>query len=193
MSLDGIRIGFCMSGSFCTFGKAFEQARRLTELGARLTPVMSFNAAGLDTRFGSAAENVTEIERICGAPAICTLPAAEPIGPKKMFDLLLICPCTATTMAKLANGIYDTPVALAAKSHLRAERPVLLAPSTNDALSASAANIGRLMNLSHYYFVPMFQDDCSAKPRSLTADFSQVPAAVRSALMGRQIQPIFCK
>ena len=103
------------------------------------------------------------------------------------------CPCTATTMAKLANGIYDTPVALAAKSHLRAERPVLLAPSTNDALSASAANIGRLMNLSHYYFVPMFQDDCSAKPRSLTADFSQVPAAVRSALMGRQIQPIFCK
>lgn len=190
MSLKGIRIGFCMSGSFCTFSKAFEQARRLVSLGAELTPVMSFNAAGLSTRFGRAEDNVAEIEKICGRKAILTIEDAEPIGPKKMFDLLLICPCTATTMAKLAGGIYDTPVTLGAKSHLRAQRPVLLAASTNDALSVSAKNIGALMNFRHFYFVPMSQDDPSAKPNSLSADFSLVPQSAAAALEGRQLQPI---
>jgi dipicolinate synthase subunit B len=190
MSLRGIKIGFGMSGSFCTFSKAFAQAKRLAELGAELTPVMSFNAASLDTRFGSAAENVARIEEICGRKAILTIAEAEPIGPKKMFDLLLICPCTATTMAKLAGGIYDTPITLAAKSHLRGEKPVLLAASTNDALSASGKNIGALMNLRHYYFVPMGQDDFAAKPSSLSADFDKVPEAAEAALSGRQLQPI---
>lgn len=190
MSLRGIKIGFGMSGSFCTFKKAFEQARRLRDMGAQLTPVMSFNASGLNTRFGTAADNVAEIERICGRKAILTIEDAEPIGPKKLFDVLLICPCTATTMAKLAGGIYDTPITLGAKSHLRSERPVVLAASTNDALSASAKNIGTLMNLRHYYFVPMGQDDFAAKPNSLSADFTKVPEAIEAALEGRQLQPI---
>lgn len=190
MSLRGIKIGFGMSGSFCTFKKAFEQARRLRDMGAELTPVMSFNASGLNTRFGTAADNVAEIERICGRKAILTIEDAEPIGPKKLFDVLLICPCTATTMAKLSGGIYDTPITLGAKSHLRGERPVVLAASTNDALSASAKNIGTLMNLRHYYFVPMGQDDFAAKPNSLSADFAKVPEAIEAALEGRQLQPI---
>lgn len=190
MSLRGIKIGFGMSGSFCTFKKAFEQARRLGDMGAELTPVMSFNASGLNTRFGTAADNVAEIERICGRKAILTIEDAEPIGPKELFDVLLICPCTATTMAKLAGGIYDTPITLGAKSHLRGERPVVLAASTNDALSASAKNIGTLMNLRHYYFVPMGQDDFAAKPNSLSADFAKIPEAIEAALEGRQLQPI---
>jgi dipicolinate synthase subunit B len=191
MSLRGIKIGFGLSGSFCTFGKAFEQARILCESGAELTPIMSFNAAGLDTRFGAAADNVKEIERICGRKAILTLEDAEPIGPKKLFDVMLICPCTATTAGKLANAIYDTPITLGVKSHLRSGRPVVLAVSTNDAMSASAKNIGALMNLRHYYFVPMYQDDCTAKPNSLTADFKKVPQTVEAALKGEQVEPIF--
>lgn len=191
MSLRGIKIGFGLSGSFCTFKKAFEQARILSEMGAELTPIMSFNAAGLDTRFGTAEHNVAEIEKICGKKAILTLEDAEPIGPKKMFDVMLICPCTATTAAKLANAIYDTPITLGVKSHLRSERPVVLAISTNDALSASAKNIGALMNLRHYYFVPMIQDDCIAKPNSLTADFAKAPETIEAALRGVQLEPIF--
>ncbi len=190
MSLKGIRIGFAMSGSFCTFSKAFDQAQRLCEAGARLTPIMSFNAASLDTRFGPAKENVKKIEDICGAKAITTLEAAEPIGPKKMFDIFLICPCTSTTMGKLAHAIYDTPVTLGAKSHLRGERSVLIAASTNDALSAGAKNIGQLLNTKHYYFVPLKQDDPQAKPSSLCCDFTLIPQAAEAALGGVQLQPI---
>ena len=187
MSLEGTRIGFAVSGSFCTFKKAFAQAERLRDMGARLTPVMSFNAAGLDTRFGKAADNLSRLEEICGSKAILTLEQAEPIGPKAMFDLFIIAPCTATTMGKLAGAIYDTPVTLGAKSHLRGERPVLIALSTNDALSASAANIGKLLRLRDYYFVPFGMDDAEGKPRSLTADLSRLPEAAEAALAGHQL------
>jgi dipicolinate synthase subunit B len=159
-------------------------------MGAVLTPVMSFNASKLSTRFGTAEQNIAEIQRICGNEAILTLEAAEPIGPKKMFDLLLLCPCTATTAAKLANAIYDTPVTLAVKSHLRSEKPVVAAISTNDALSASASNIGKLMRLRHYYFVPFGQDDYKGKPASLSADFEKIPETLEAALSGIQLQPI---
>ncbi len=190
MSLRGTKIGFGMSGSFCTFEKAFAQARLLCDMGAELTPVLSFNAAGLSTRFGGARENVQKIEEICGRKAIRTIEDAEPIGPKAMFDIMLVCPCTATTMAKLANAIYDTPVTLGVKSHLRGGRPVVLALSTNDALTASAGNIGRLMNLKNYYFVPFGQDDFGKKPSSLSADFSKVPETLEAALSGDQLQPM---
>jgi dipicolinate synthase subunit B len=190
MSLKGIKIGFCMSGSFCTFGKAFLQAERLVDMGAVLTPVLSFNAAKISTRFGTCDENVSRIEKICGAKAIMTLEDAEPIGPKKMFDILLVCPCTATTAGKLCNAIYDTPVTLGVKSHLRREKPVVIAVSTNDALSASAKNIGTLLNLRNYYFVPFMQDDYAVKPNSLSADFEKVPDAITAALNGKQLQPI---
>ena len=193
MSLKGIRIGFAVSGSFCTFARAFAQAEKLAAEGAELTPVMSFNAAQLDTRFGKAADNRKRLETICGRPAILTLEDAEPIGPKKLFDIYVIAPCTATTMGKLANAIYDTPVTLGAKSHLRSERPVLIALSTNDALSASAANIGTLLRLRHYFFVPFGMDDPASKPYSLAADLTLLPEAVSAALEGKQFCPIMTR
>ncbi len=190
MPLEGIKIGFAVSGSFCTFEKSFAEAKRLVDMGAILTPIMSFNAATLDTRFGKGKDNRTRLEEICSRSAICTLEDAEPIGPKRMFDILVICPCTATTMGKLANAIYDTPVTLGVKSHLRSEQPVLIAVSTNDALSASARNIGLLMNLKHYFLLPFGQDDYLKKPNSLSADFSLLPDAIEAALKGKQLQPI---
>ena len=189
-SLEGIKIGMAMCGSFCTFSKAFEQMIKLKAAGAELTPIMSYHAATLDTRFGTAEENIMTAENICGKGVINTIPLAEPVGPKKMFDLLIVCPCTGNTMAKLAAGITDTPVTMAVKSHLRNGRPVLIAAATNDALSASAKNIGTLLNIKNIYFVPFRQDDFVKKPRSAVADFSVIPEAAKAALNGRQLQPI---
>lgn len=189
-SLEGIKIGMAMCGSFCTFSKAFEQMIKLKAAGAELTPIMSYHAATLDTRFGTAEENIMTAENICGRGVINTIPLAEPVGPKKMFDLLIVCPCTGNTMAKLAAGITDTPVTMAVKSHLRNGRPVLIATATNDALSASAKNIGTLLNIKNIYFVPFKQDDFVKKPRSAVADFSMIPEAAKAALNGRQLQPI---
>lgn len=189
-SLEGIKIGVAMCGSFCTFSKAFEQMIKLKAAGAELTPIMSYHAATLDTRFGTAEENIMTAENICGRGVINTIPLAEPVGPKKMFDLLIVCPCTGNTMAKLAAGITDTPVTMAVKSHLRNGRPVLIAAATNDALSASAKNIGALLNIKNIYFVPFKQDDFVKKPRSAVADFSLIPEAAKAALNGRQLQPI---
>lgn len=189
-SLEGIKIGVAMCGSFCTFSKAFEQMIKLKAAGAELTPIMSYHAATLDTRFGTAEENIMTAENICGRGVINTIPLAEPVGPKKMFDLLIVCPCTGNTMAKLAAGITDTPVTMAVKSHLRNGRPVLIATATNDALSASAKNIGALLNIKNIYFVPFKQDDFVKKPRSAVADFSMIPEAAKAALNGRQLQPI---
>lgn len=189
-SLEGIKIGMAMCGSFCTFSKAFEQMIKLKAAGAELTPIMSYHAATLDTRFGTAEENIMTAENICGRGVINTIPLAEPVGPKKMFDLLIVCPCTGNTMAKLAAGITDTPVTMAVKSHLRNDRPVLIAAATNDALSASAKNIGTLLNIKNIYFVPFKQDDFVKKPRSAVADFSVIPEAAKAALNGRQLQPI---
>lgn len=189
-SLEGIKIGMAMCGSFCTFSKAFEQMIKLKAAGAELTPIMSYHAATLDTRFGTAEENIMTAENICGRGVINTIPLAEPVGPKKMFDLLIVCPCTGNTIAKLAAGITDTPVTMAVKSHLRNGRPVLIAAATNDALSASAKNIGTLLNIKNIYFVPFKQDDFVKKPRSAVADFSVIPEAAKAALNGRQLQPI---
>lgn len=190
MSLDGIRIGFCMTGSFCTFEKAFAAAQRLVSEGAQLIPVMSFNAASLSTRFGTAKENIERLENIAGRKVICTIEEAEPIGPKKICDVMVVAPCTSNTAAKLALGLTDTPATMAVKSHLRNARPVVIAISTNDALAGCAKNIGYLQNLRNYYFVPYAQDNYEKKPNSIVADLGLVSEAVQAALDGVQLQPV---
>lgn len=189
--MDNITAGFALCGSFCTFDKAITQIEYLKEKGIDIIPIMSFNAYSTDTRFGKAAEHIKKIEKICGKEIISTIAQAEPIGPKKLLDILIIEPCTGNTIAKLASGITDTPITLAAKAHLRNERPLLIAVSTNDALSASATNIGKLLNYKNIYFVPMRQDDCIQKPRSVVADFEKTYEAITNALNGKQIQPIY--
>lgn len=190
MSLDGIRIGFCMTGSFCTFEKAFAAAQRLVSEGAQLIPVMSFNAASISTRFGTAKENIERLENIAGRKVICTIEEAEPIGPKKMCDVMVVAPCTSNTAAKLALGLTDTPATMAVKSHLRNARPVVIAISTNDALAGCAKNIGYLQNLRNYYFLPYAQDNYEKKPNSIVADLGLVSEAVQAALDGVQLQPV---
>ncbi len=188
--LKGKRIGFAICGSFCTFSKAFTQLERLIAEGAEVTAIMSFNAASLDTRFGKAADHIAYLEKVTGKSVIKTIEDAEPIGPRKMFDALLIAPCTGNTMAKLAAGIIDTPVTMAAKSHIRNASPLIIAPSTNDGLAAAAKNIGALLNYKSVYFVPFGQDDPQKKPRSLSADFGLIPEAVTAALSGIQLQSV---
>ena len=188
--LKGIRIGYAVTGSFCTFEKSFKQAEILRNMGAELIPVMSECAFSTSTRFGSAGENVRKLEDICGRKVISSISSAEPIGPKNMTDIMVVAPCTSNTASKLANSITDSAVTMAVKSHLRGGKPVLLAIASNDSLSGSAKNIGELFNRRNYYFVPMIQDDCEKKPYSLVSDFSLIPQAVESALQGIQLRPI---
>ena len=180
-----------MCGSFCTFAKAKEAIKALTERGFNVLPIMSENAYSTDTRFGKASDVTAEIEALCGRSVISTITAAEPIGPKKMCDVIVIAPCTGNTLAKLASGITDTSVTMAVKSHLRILRPVVIALASNDALGANAKNIGAMMNRKNVYFVPMKQDDPAKKPNSLVADFSMIPESVNAALDGRQVQPVY--
>ena len=189
--LTGERIGFVVTGSFCTFSAAFAQAKLLRKAGAELTPIFSEHAAAIDTRFGTAAERVAELEEICAKPAIRSIAQAEPLGPRNLLDLLVVAPCTANTAAKLANGITDTTATMAVKSMLRRQKPIVLAIATNDALRASAKNIGLLLNTKHYYFVPLRQDAPAEKPASMVADFTKLPETVALARDGKQIQPIF--
>ena len=189
--MSSLTFGFAMCGSFCTFTKAIEQMRHIAEEGYRLQPIMSQNAYTLDTRFGKASDFIWEIEDICEKKIIKNIVEAEPIGPKKMVDLMIVAPCTGNTMAKLANGITDTSVTMAVKSNLRVGRPVLLAVATNDALAASAQNIGKLLNTKNIYFVPMKQDDPVKKPSSVVADFNLILPAALAALEGKQLQPVF--
>lgn len=184
-----MNVGFAMCGSFCTFANVFPVMELLSR-DYPITPIFSDAVYSTDTRFGNAMEHIELAEEICGIPPIHTIVQAEPIGPKKMFDILVIAPCTGNTLAKLAHGIADGPVTMAAKSHLRNGRPVLIAVSTNDALGAAAENIGKLMARKHYYFVPFRQDDPQKKPRSMVADFSAIPQALDAALNGRQFQPV---
>lgn len=188
--LTGIKIGYALCGSFCTFQKSFEQIKTLVESGAEVTPIMSFNAYNINSRFGTAEENRKIITELCGKEIIHTIEGAEPIGPKKMFDILTVAPCTGNTLAKLAVGIIDTPVTMAVKSHIRNMRPVVIAIATNDALSGSAKNIGMLYNYKNYYFVPMSQDDPEKKPTSVVADYGRIKESIINALSGKQIQPI---
>lgn len=185
-----LTFGYALTGSFCTFKKSVEQIKYLLEKGINILPIMSYNAYSTDTRFGTAESFINEIESITGNKIISNIVDAEPIGPKKMADLIIVSPCTGNTIAKLANNIYDTPVTLAVKSHLRNQRPVLIGVSSNDSLSASAKNIGALMNFKHYYFIPMKQDDFENKPFSVVCDFQRTYEAAMSALQGKQLQPI---
>ena len=189
--MKNIRLGYAMCGSFCTFKESLDLLEKLVTIGADITPIMSMNAYTTDTRFGKAADHVARIEQLCGTRIIHTIAGAEPIGPKKLLDALLIAPCTGNTMAKLAAGITDTSVTMAAKAHLRNGRPLVIAAATNDALSASAKNIGLLLNTKNVYFVPMAEDDPDKKPTSIIADFTRVPEAVLAALDGRQLQPVY--
>lgn len=183
-------IGFAMTGSFCTFERVLKQMEALVRRGYEVVPVLSFNAGMLDTRFMTAEHLRARIVEITGNEPIDTLAGAEPIGPKKMTDVFLIAPATGNSLAKLAGGIYDTPALLGAKSHLRNDRPLVLAVSTNDGLGAAAQNIGRLLNVRNIYFVPFGQDDPVKKPRSLVADFNQIPRTIAAALSGVQMQPM---
>ena len=190
LPFEGLRIGVAVCGSFCTFKKVFETTERLRAMGAEIIPIMSFNAASISSRFGKAEENLALFESLAGRKAIVTIEDAEPIGPKKMTDVMLLPNCTGNTMAKLAMSITDTPVTMAVKSHLRGGRPVVVNVATNDALSGSAKNIGALMNLRHYYFVPLRQDDHRKKPTSIVGDFSLIPDTISYALNGVQLQAV---
>ena len=183
------RLGLALCGSYCTYEKLFKAAEKLAE-SYDLVPIMSENAAETDTRFGTATEHIKRLMLLSGHKVVTTIAEAEPLGPKTPLDALLIAPCTGNTLAKLAHGITDTAVTMAAKAHLRNGRPVIIALSTNDGLSGSAENIARLLNRKHVYFVPFRQDDPVKKPRSLQADFNLLEETVQAALQGRQLQPI---
>lgn len=188
--MDKLKIGFALTGSFCTFKPAFDAAKELVAAGHELTPIMSFNAYNISTRFGSYEQNREILRSITGGEIIASIEGAEPIGPKAMFDILVVAPCSSNTLAKLATGVNDTPVTMAVKSHLRNARPVVIALSTNDALAAAAKNIGTLQNYRNYYFCPYRQDNHVAKPMSMVADMTLLPETIERAMAGEQIQPI---
>ncbi len=188
-------IGYAICGSFCTHAHSLAVLRELREAGYDILPILSPIAATTDTRFGSAAELRRTVEELCGRPPVLTVADAEPLGPARPLEALVIAPCTGNTLAKLARGITDTSVTMAAKAHLRADRPLLIALASNDALSAGLANIAVMLNRRSVYFVPMRQDDPRGKPHSLVAELSRVPAALEAALSPdaamRQLRPLF--
>ena len=184
------RAAFAVCGSFCTLETALAAAARLQAGGWELLPILSNTVSALDTRFGRAADWRARLEALTGSPVRDTLQAVEPLGPQDLADALVVAPCTGSTLARLAAGLSDTPVTLAAKSLLRVGRPVLLAVSTNDGLSGSAANLGALLARRHFYFVPFGQDSPTGKPASLVAHFSLLPEAAEAALRGEQLQPL---
>lgn len=185
-----MKIGWAMTGSFCTFENVFQVLEYIQDKYGGVIPIMSENASSISTRFGDADKMVARMEAICGVPIINTIAAAEPIGPKKLLDLLIIAPCTGNTLGKLANGITDTAVTMAAKAQLRNNRPVLIAVSTNDGLAANSKNIGQLLIRRNHYFVPFGQDDHIKKETSLVADFNAIPASIEAVMEGHQLQPI---
>lgn len=182
-------VGFAVCGSFCTFDKMFPAMKAIADHHT-VIPIFSEAASSIDTRFGLAQAHIKKATELCGMPPLTTIRDVEPFGPKKMLDALVIAPCTGNTLAKLAHSIADGPVTMAAKSHLRNGRPILLAISTNDALAGAAENIGKLLCRKHYYFVPFGQDNAVGKPTSIVADFTKIPPALEAALEGQQIQPI---
>ena len=187
-----MNIGFAMCGSFCTFSKVFEAMEQVASVHT-VIPIFSQNVCKLDSRFGTAAEHWERATDICQREPLNCIEQVEPIGPKKLLDALVIAPCTGNTLAKLAHSIADGPVTMAAKSHLRNSRPVVVAVSTNDALAGAAENIGRLLGKRNYYFVPFGQDDPYKKPTSMVADFSKVLMTLEAALEGRQVQPVLLR
>ena len=183
-------IGFAMCGSYCTHAASLKELEKIKESGADILPIVSENVYSTDTRFGRAKDLRERLLEICGRTCVHTVVGAEPLGPQMPLEALIICPCTGNTLAKMANGITDTAVTMAAKAHLRSDRPLIIALASNDAMSANLGNIGRMLNRKCVYFVPMVQDDINEKPSSLVADFSMLPQAVSAALDGKQLRPI---
>ena len=190
MELNGIKIGFVLTGSFCTFKKTIPKIKELINQGAQVLPIMSYNSYELDTKFGKAKDFISQIESITNKKIIHTITEAEPIGPKKLTDIMIIAPCSGNTMAKLACDIIDTPAVMSAKSHLRNGNPLVIAPSTNNGLSGNAENIGKLLNRKNYYFVPFKQDNPITKPRSIVFDSEYIIKTIKFALDGEQFSPI---
>lgn len=188
--MEQVRVGFAFCGSFCTYSRAMEALEQVAARYGDVTPIVSEKSADTDTRFGNAHDFMREMERICDKRVVDSIKKAEPIGPKKLLDVMVICPCTGNTLAKLAAGITDTSVTMAAKAHLRNGGPVIVAVSTNDGLATSARNIGELMARKNIYFVPFRQDDPAQKPTSLVADMGLVCQTIDAALEGHQLQPV---
>lgn len=189
-NLKGVRIGFALCGSYCTYDKIIPEIQTLINEGADVFPIMSDNAYTIDTRFGKAQEHINKIEQITSKKIIKTIVEAEPLGPKDMIDILIIAPCTGNTLAKLANAITDTAVLMSAKTLLRNKKPVVLAIATNDGLGMNMKNIGVLMNTKNIYFVPLGQDNYEKKPNSIISDMSLISQSIQKALNGEQLQPI---
>ena len=187
------RVGFALCGSFCTHGVVLKELEKLCREYETVLPIVSPACQTTDTRFGKAEDFLSRVERLTGHTAMRSIAEAEPIGPKKLLDVLVVAPCTGNTLAKLAAGVTDTPVTMAAKAHLRNDRPVVVAVATNDGLSAAARNIGELLVRKNYFFVPFGQDDPEKKPCSLMADFTRIGETVEAALEGRQIQPVLLR
>ncbi len=192
MSLKGKRIGVAVTGSFCTYEEVYVQLEKLSHEGAHIQPILSHAAQSIDSRFGKAEDFIQKITEITGNKPFLSIPEAEPIGPKSLFDILVLFPCTGNTIAKLANGITDSPVLMAAKAHLRNDKPLLISISTNDALGMNMKNIGLLMNAKNIYFIPFGQDNPALKPNSMIAHTELLVPALEAALEGRQYQPVIC-
>lgn len=192
MSINGKKIGIAFTGSFCTYEKVFEELEKLVKEGAIVQTIFSNASQTIDSRFGKAEDFIKKAENLTGIKPMLTIPQAEPIGPKSLLDILVLFPCTGNTIAKLANGITDTPVLMAAKAHLRNNKPLLISISTNDALGMNMKNIGLLLNTKNIYFIPFGQDDPVKKPNSMIAHTSLLIPSIESALLGTQYQPIIC-
>lgn len=190
MEVKGKKIGFVLTGSFCTFSKTIPKMKELIKLGADIIPIMSYNSYELDTKFGNAKEFIKEIKEITKKEIIHTIQEAEPIGPKHLTDIMIVAPASGNTMSKLACDIIDTPATMAVKSHLRNNLSVVIAPSTNNGLGANLVSIGKLINRKNYYFVPFRQDNPITKPRSIVFDSSSIIRTIETALDGEQIEPI---
>lgn len=186
-----MKIGYCFTGSFCTFGRSLEVLRKLVADGHDVLPIMSENAYYTDTRFQSAESFSKGVEQLCAKKVIHTVPDAEPLGPRIRLDLLIVAPCTGNTLAKVSAGITDTAATMAIKAHLRTDRPTLIALATNDAMSRNLKNVGDMLSRKSVYFVPMLQDDPIGKPHSLVAELEMIPMAIEAAMRGEQLRPIF--
>lgn len=191
MSIEGIRIGFCLTGSYCTFGAVFPVIQKLVELGCKVIPFVSSNVQTTDSRFGKAEDHLKKLKEITGNEPITTIVDAEPFGPKDLVDIMIVAPCTGNTAARLANGITDGPVTMAIKAHLRGDRPVVLSIATNDALGMNLKNIAALLNTKCIYLVPLGQDDPVKKPHSMIANTDLIIKTSEMALQGKQLQPVF--
>lgn len=192
MSIKGKKVGVAFTGSFCTYAKVFQELGKLVDEGALVQTIFSDAAGTIDSRFGKAEDFIKKAEEITGSKPIMTISGAEPIGPGSLLDILVLFPCTGNTIAKLANGITDTPALMAAKAHLRNNKPLLISVSTNDALGMNMKNIGLLLNAKNIYFIPFGQDNPEKKPNSMVAHTELLIPSLEAALEGRQYQPVIC-